>query len=151
VGVSISGPTTLLSDETAAYTLTIDTALAGGAFNIAITSGSGTLDVLDANTALSSGELTHVSNTSGPPTGNVGDWSYDFTVTAPSGIGEMFTIAAVGMQFDGDFSQSAADVWNSAASVVVTVVPEPATGLLTAGGLLAMGIHRRLRRGAGRG
>ena len=76
----------------------------------------------------------------------MGDWSYDFTVTAPGTVGAMITVAAVGMQFDGTGGFDL-DVYNSATPFGIEVVPEPATGLLMAGGLVAMGVQRRLRRG----
>jgi hypothetical protein len=146
VGVSISGSATLAPGETAIYTLTIDEALAGGALDVAITGG--TLGVTDANTMLDSGDIVHTDAFSdvggdGMSGGNIGDWVYNFSVTAPSTIGATITIAAVGMQFNGDFDRSDADVWNSAAAFDITVVPEPATGLLMAGGLVVLAASRR--------
>lgn len=153
VAVSISGSSTLMPNETGTYTLTIGTDLAGGALNVAIISGmGGTLGVVDANTKLLAGptgeELVHADAFSNAPTGNIGDWVYNFTVTAPGTIGATITLAAVGMQFDNSFDQSG-DFWNSPALPFgITVVPEPGTGLLLAGGLVAMGVRRRLRRGS---
>ena len=149
VGVSISGPSTLAPNETGNYTLTIGMALAGGAFDVAITSGEGgTLGAVDGNTKIDSGDVVHsdafanvgMDGTSG---GNIGDWLYNFAVTAPSTIGAMITVAAVGMQFDGDFDNNAGDIWNSATPFGITVVPEPATGLLMAGGLVVLAASRR--------
>jgi hypothetical protein len=152
VGVSISGPSTLAPDATGNYTLTIDMALAGGALDVAITSGEGgTLGAVDGNTKILSGEVVHVDAFSdvgmdGTSGGNIGDWLYNFAVTAPSTIGAMITVAAVGMQFNGDFAATAADLWNNATSFDITVVPEPATGLLMAGGLLILAAGRRRSR-----
>jgi hypothetical protein len=152
VGVSINGPTTLAPDETSNYTLTIDEFLAGGALDIAITSSEGgTLGALDGNTKIDGGDVVHTDafsdvGTDGMSGGNIGDWLYNFAVTAPSTIGAMITVAAVGMQFNGDFDDTAADLWNNATSFDITVVPEPATGLLMAGGLLILAAGRRRSR-----
>lgn len=156
VGVSISGPSTLAPDATGNYTLTIDMALAGGALDVAITSGEGgTLGAVDGNTQIDSGDVVHTDafndvGMDGTSGGNIGDWIYNFAVTAPSTIGAMITVAAVGMQFDGDFSQSSADLWNSATPFDITVVPEPATGLLMAGGLVVLAAGRRRSRAQAR-
>jgi hypothetical protein len=134
------------------YTLTIDMALAGGALDVAITSAEGgALGALDGNTQILSGDVVHTDALSdvgmdGMSGGNIGDWTYNFAVTAPSTIGALITVAAVGMQFNGDFSESAADLWNRATSFDITVVPEPATGLLMAGGLLILAAGRRRSR-----
>jgi hypothetical protein len=148
VGVSIAGPTTLAPDATGNYTLTIDTALAGGALDVAITSSEGgTLGALDVNTKIDGGEVVHTDAfTDVSLDGNIGDWLYNFAVTAPSTIGALITVAALGMQFDGDFGDSAADLWNTATPFNITVVPEPATGLLMAGGLLLLAAGRRRSR-----
>jgi hypothetical protein len=147
VGVSINGPTTLAPDETSNYTLTIDTLLAGGALDVAITSSEGgTLGAVDVNTQIDQGEVVHTDAFSPVASGgNIGDWFYNFAVTAPSTIGAVITLAAVGMQFDGDFG-AGGDLWNSATPFDITVVPEPATGLLMAGGLLLLAAGRRRSR-----
>ena len=139
VGVSIAGSTTLAPGASDTYTFTIATAGAGGALNVAVgsTIGTATLGVTDANTQLLSGEITHLDAFSNAPAGNINDWSYSFTVTAPNNVGAVITLAAVGMQFDGDFDNSSADVWNIAQAFSISV-PEPATGALMVGGLLGL-------------
>jgi hypothetical protein len=148
VSVSITGSSTLTTGETSTYTLTIGPVNDGGALNVAITSASGTLGNLDSNTQLDSGEITHLDAFSSGSAGNIGDWTYDFTVTAGNTIGQTITIAAVGMQFVSDFDNGTDDIWNSATPFGISVVPEPGTGLLLGGGLLAMGMVRRRQRGA---
>jgi len=139
VSVSISGDAILAPGATGNYTLSIGAVGAGGALNVAVSStvGTATLGVSDANTKLDGGELTHVDAFTSQPAGNTGDWLYDFTVTAPNNLGAVVMIAAVGMQFDGDFDNGVGDEWNSA-SVFSVLVPEPVTGSLLAGGLLGL-------------
>jgi hypothetical protein len=145
LGVSISGPSTLLADETAAYTLAIDAGSAGsgGAFDIGL-SGGGSLGVIDTtHTKLSGGEIVH---TLARPT-NEGIFSFDFNVTAPSTIGAVLTLAAVGMQFNNPAGQDPGDIWNFASGVgSITVVPEPATGLMAGLGLVGLAVAARRRR-----
>lgn len=148
VSVSITGSSTLTTGETGNYMLTIAQVNDGGALNVAITSASGTLGNVDGNTQLDSGEIVHKDAFSNAPAGNIGDWAYNFTVTAGNTAGETITIAAVGMQFVSDFDNTAADIWNSATPFDISVVPEPGTGLLLGGGLLVMGMVRRRQRGA---
>lgn len=145
VGVSISGSSTLAPGETGTYTLTIDQALDGGAFNVAITGGAGTLGSSESNVRIGGGELTHTDAESSPPGGNLGQWVYSFTVMAPGTIGETITLAAVGMQyvFDQDPSD---DVWNSAVPFGINVVPEPGTAALFGLGLLGLALRSRGRR-----
>lgn len=149
VNVSISGPITLGPNQTGTYTLTIDEALAGGALNIAITGGSGTLGTIAPNldnVKVLGDELTHVDSTVSPPNGNLGLWVYNFTVTAPGTIGETITVAALGMQYNGDFSNDAGDVWNSATPLGISVVPEPGTATLLGLGLVGLAVSGRGRR-----
>ena len=142
--VTLTGSTTLLPDEIAMYTLSIDPGVsAGGGFSVE-TSG-GTLMALDANTQLSGGTINHLDAFTSAPAGNIGDWQYSFLLMAPSTIGEVVVLAATGMAFNGDFSNSTADIWNFIAPFSITVVPEPTTGLLLGMGLGILGVVGRRR------
>lgn len=141
--VTITGSPTLQPDETDTYTLTIEQGLAGGAFNIFIADGSGTLGSSDPGVQVSGVELTHVD--AGPGGVNRDLWVYNFTVMAPSGIGDTITLAAVGMQFNGD-TVAAGDPWNNAMPFGITVVPEPGTAALLGLGLVGLAVSGRRSR-----
>ncbi len=149
LNVSISGPSTLLQNQTGTYTLAIAEGGTGGAFNLAITSGAGTLSESAGNVQLLGipAELTHVNAFAAfdaVPAGNQGQWTYNFNVTAPSTIGATTTLAAAGMRF---FSLGglANDPWNLAAPFTITVVPEPTTAALLGLGLVGLAVCRNRR------
>ena len=134
VAVSITGPGSLALGGTGLYTLTIASGLQGGALDIG-TSG-GTLAAVAANTALSGGEIVHVGAN---PNLN-GVYSFNFTLTAPGTAG-VLTLAAAGMQFSGNFSNGAEDLWNTA--LLLVDVPEPGTALLLGMGLAGLALVAR--------
>jgi hypothetical protein len=140
VGVSISGPANLATDATATYTLTIDSGLAGGALDVAL--DVGTLGIVDSNTKLLSTEVVHTDAFASPPTGNLGDWTYDFEVTAPSTM-QTITLSAVGMQYNFD-GGTGGDLWNNT-TFAINVVPEPGTAMLLGTGLLGLAVQGRRR------
>jgi hypothetical protein len=142
IGVSISGPASLATDASAMYTLTIDAALAGGALDVATDLGS--LTAVDSNTKLLSSEVVHTNSAAGPPGGNLGDWTYNFMVTAPSTLGTI-TLSAVGMQYSNAEDGAANDPWNTT-TFAINVVPEPGTALLLGTGLLGLALQGRRRR-----
>ncbi len=132
--VTIDGPLQLGLGEAATYTVSIPEVGAGAALDVVV-DGVALLNVLDGNTRLASEELVHVDSSVAPPTGNLGDWSYDFEVLAPDTEG-VTTLTALLMQFDGDGDPTPADIWN-VASLEITV-PEPGTGVAGASALLTL-------------
>ena len=151
LNVSISGPATLEVDEVATYTLTIPQTLAGGGFYVVddLSPLPSSIGVVDANTQVTNGGLSHLNAFLSAPAGNIGQWVYNFSVTAPSLGGGAITLSFAGMAFDGDGvgRKDADDIWNVGTYVVgvVSAVPEPATGLLVSLGIgmLAMAGRRR--------
>jgi len=138
-------PMTLAPGELAMYRLTIEETEAGGALNVAIDGGA-TLGTVDANTAILSDELVHDDATTTPPSGNIGDWVYDFTIQVPmdATIGSTLTVSYLGMAFNGDGNDSSADIWNNDALVIT--VPEPAASGLQIFALAALALLVALRR-----
>jgi hypothetical protein len=137
IAVSITGPGSLALGGTGLYTLTIAAGLQGGALDIG--TSAGTLAAVAANTALSGGEIVHVDANDNLD----GIYSFDFNLTAP-GVAGTLTLAAAGMQFSGDFNNSAADLWNTA--LLLVDVPEPGTVLLLGMGLAGLAVVSRRRR-----
>jgi hypothetical protein len=146
LGVTVSGPLTVLPNSTTTYTLTIDSGLAGGALSVVTDAGSLAVVATEVNTQLMSGAITHVDANNPGPTGSLGDWSYDFYLIAPASVGTTITLAFSGMTFNGDLGSSSADLYNTGTFQVTTAIPEPATGLLMGLGLGILGIAGRRRR-----
>jgi hypothetical protein len=145
LGVSVSGPLTVLPSSTTTYTLTIDSNLAGGALSVVTDAGSLAVATGQVNTQLLNGAITHVDANNAGSTGSLGDWSYNFDLIAPASIGTTITLAFSGMTFNGDSGSSNADLYNTG-TFGISVIPEPATGLLTGMGLGILGIVGRRRK-----
>lgn len=132
--VTIDGPLELGLGEAATYTVSIAEMGAGGGLDVVV-DGNALLNVVDGNTRLASEELVHVDADVAAPTGNLGDWSYDFEVLAPETEG-VTTVTAIMMAFDGDGSSTPADIWNIG-SLQITV-PEPSAGMAGVSALLGL-------------
>jgi hypothetical protein len=144
LSVSVSGPATVAPTSTNTYTLTIVGALSGGGFSLE--TDAGTLSVVDGNTQMMTGMVTHLDGSVAAPAGNIGDWSYDFDFTAPASIGTTITLAFSGLDFDASGTASPADDWNTNTFTIVTAaVPEPQTALLLGMGLGMLGFAGRRR------
>ena len=129
LSVSVSGPATVAPSSTNTYTLTIVGSLSGGGFSLE--TDAGTLSVVDGNTQMMAGMVTHLDGSVAAPAGNIGDWSYDFDFTAPASVGTSITLAFSGLDFNANGSASPADDWNiNTFGIVTAVVPEPQTALL---------------------
>jgi hypothetical protein len=144
LGVSVAGPIELAPGETALYTLTIDMMEAGGGFSVASSNGGSLVSVVDGNTVQVNGNVSHANALVGAPGGTLGDWSYNFNLTAGPTVGSTITLSFAGMAFDGDGNNTNADIWNIG-TYLVSVVPEPATGLLVGLGIGMLALAGRRR------
>jgi hypothetical protein len=144
--VSVSGPTTVLANATATYTLSVSTVNVGA--GLSVDTDAGSLSVVDGNTKLLNGMITHVDMTVAAPTGNRGDWSYNFDLTAPGTIGTTITLAFSGLAASGNGAadKGGVDPWNVGTYTVTTVVPEPTTALLVSMGLGMLAVAGRRRK-----
>jgi hypothetical protein len=138
--VSLSGPGSLGVGATGTYTLTIAAGLQGGALDVS--ASAGTLVATQAATQTgvnpNAGELTHNASNAA----NNGVYVFNFDLVAPGAPG-VVTLAAAGLQFNGDFGASG-DLWNTAQSLTVRV-PEPGTALLVGMGLVGLAVASRRR------
>lgn len=142
LGVTITGPSTLLPGATGSYLLTIDTLNVGGA--LSVETSDGTLTDVDVNTQVLNSMITHVAANDPGPIGSLGDWEYNFELTAPATVGVTVILSATGMAFNGNFTADSGDTWNNLGSPFsVTVIPEPSTGLLIGMGLGLLGAAAR--------
>jgi hypothetical protein len=136
--VAITGKTTLLPNEIATYTLTIDQLNAGDALSIEISNGM--LMVADPSTRLLNSRIMHAAT-------NTGDWIYNFDLMAPSSIGATALLSATEMAFNGNGGSDSGDIWSNLGSPLsITVIAEPGTGLLMGMGLGILGIAGRRRK-----
>jgi hypothetical protein len=136
VAVSITGPGSLALGGTGLYTLTIAAGLQGGALDIGTSAGA--LTAVAPFTGLDGGEIVHLGAN---PNLN-GVYSFNFNLTAPGAPGTL-TLAAAGMQFNGDFG-TGGDLW--ALDSLLVNVPEPGTALLLGMGLAGLAVVSRRRR-----
>ncbi|KAA0210479.1 MAG: T9SS type A sorting domain-containing protein [Ignavibacteriaceae bacterium] len=124
VSVTISGPDSIATGDTANFSLTISGGpLVVGGTNIA--SWSGDLNIADATLRKQNGELTHVAPLS-PVSGTV---TFNFKYTAPANPGSD-TIYATSLSSDNTGSTTG-DQWNFAENKVINVYSS--TGIINNG------------------
>jgi hypothetical protein len=151
VTATITGLPTILAGTTQTYTTTLTgTLLAGGSLNVALTGlGGASLGDIEANTRFiaatkapapytTANQITHTGVAD-----NTGDWSYDFTLTAPLTLGTI-VLNSVMLAFDGTGDETGDLVNNTTFSV--QVIPEPSTILLLGAGMAGLAALGRRRR-----
>ena len=161
VTVTISGLSTIMAGATQTYTASITQVLEGAGIGVALGSNplaGAALGDLEANTRIlnsSTGStrpmslpnLVHNDSALAQPGGNLADWSYDFTLTAPMTLGSIIINAA--MAAYNNNGGSSGDLWNFGSltvQVTTEVVPEPSTILLLGTGMAGLAAIGRRRR-----
>jgi len=152
VTTTITGLSTIAPGATQTYTTTLTgTLLAGAGLNVRLTGlGGASLGDVEANTQVITSskatapyagapQITHLDANAN----NVGDWSYNFTLTAPMTLGTL-VLNSVMLAFDNDQSE-AGDLWNNT-TFSVQVIPEPSTILLLGAGMAGLAALGRRRR-----
>ena len=152
VTATITGLSTIFAGTTQTYTTTLTgNLLTGAGLNVALGGLAGAaLGDIEANTKIivgsskapapyaSANQITHTGIAD-----NTGDWSYDFTLTAPLTLGTI-VLNSVMLAFDGS-GDDTGDLFNNT-TFSVQVIPEPSTILLLGtgmAGLAALGRRRR--------
>lgn len=148
VTTTVSGLSAILAGTTRTYTASISPQLGVGAgVNVAIATGSvagATIGNVDANTRINNAQLVHNDGGSNVAAGgNIGDWAYDFTVTAPMTLGSILLNVAM-LAFDGDGSESDTDLWDPV-QFSIQVIPEPGTIVLLGAGIAGLAAIGRRR------
>jgi hypothetical protein len=135
----------MLPGATESFTALISPQLGVGAgINVALAGLAGAaLGDIETNTRLNSTQLVHEDGSTVSPAGNRGDWSYNFTVTAPLSLGTIL-INAVMLAFDGDGDASDLDLWDTV-QFSVQVVPELSTVVLFGSGIAGLAAVGRRR------
>ena len=157
VTVTISGLSTIMAGATQTYTASMTQVLLGAGIGVALGSNplaGAALGDIEANTRILNSttstsrpmilpNLVHNDSALAPPDGNLADWSYDFTLTAPMTLGTIVINAAM-LAFNGDEGDGPGDLWNFA-SRSIQVVPEPSTILLLGTGIAGLAALGRRR------
>jgi hypothetical protein len=156
VTTTITGLSTIAPGATQTYTTTLTgTLLTGAGLNVRLTGlGGASLGDVEANTQVITSskatapyagapQITHVDSSVAAPAGNSGDWSYNFTLTAPLTLGTI-VLNSVMLAFDGSTDESG-DLWNNL-TFSVQVIPEPSTILLLGAGMAGLAALGRRRR-----
>ena len=152
VTATITGLSTILAGTTQTYTTTLTgNLLTGAGLNVALGGLAGaSLGDIEANTKIivgsskapapyaSANQITHT----GALADNTGDWSYNFTLTAPLTLGTL-VLNSVMVAFDGS-GDATGDLWNNT-TFSVQVIPEPSTILLLGTGIAGLAAPGRRR------
>ena len=152
VTATITGLSTIMKGTTQTYTTTLTgNLLTGAGLNVALGGlGGAALGDIEANTKIivgsskapapyaSANQITHTNALAD----NVGDWSYNFTLTAPMTLGTI-VLNAVMLAFDSSGDESG-DLFNNT-TFSVQVIPEPSTILLLGAGMAGLAALGRRR------
>ena len=155
VTTTVTGPLTMLPGATETFTASISpqAGVGAGIGVVLIGLAGSTLGSIETNTKIMNSatsstrpislpNLVHADGSSDAPAGNIGDWAYNFTVTAPLSLGTI-VINAVMNAFDGD-GGTAGDVWDPV-QFSVQVVPELSTVVLFGSGIAGLAAVGRRR------